>query len=40
MEKIVMLMILVIVFMSLLLSVAYVADMLACKILKWLGVEG
>lgn len=33
-------MILVIVFMSLLLSVAYVADMLACKLIEWLGLEG
>ena len=31
-------MILVIIFMCLLLFVAYVADVLACKLLKWLGV--
>jgi hypothetical protein len=40
MEKIVSLMIFVIVFMSLLLLVAYVADVLACKFLEWLGLEG
>jgi hypothetical protein len=39
MENIVSLMILIIVFMSLLLLVAYVADVLSCKFLKRLGLE-
>lgn len=32
-------MIFIVVFMSFLLFVVYVADMLACKFIKWLGLE-
>jgi fructose-specific phosphotransferase system IIC component len=39
MENYVSLMILLIVFMGLLLSVAYIADVVACKCLKYLGIE-
>ena len=39
MENLVSLMILLIVFTSLMLLAAYVADMFACKCLKWLGLE-
>ena len=39
MENYVSLMILLIVFTGLLLSVAYVADVLACKCLKYFGIE-
>ena len=40
MENYVSLTIFIVVFMSLFVLVAYVADVLACKLLKWLGVEG
>ena len=39
MENLVSLTILIVVFMSILLFVVYVADMLACKFIKWLGLE-
>ena len=40
MENLVSLMILIIVFMGLLLSVAYITDVLTCKFLKWIGLKG
>lgn len=39
MDNLVMLTILIVVFMSLMLLVTYVSDVLACKCLKWLGIE-
>ena len=40
MENLLSLMIVIIAFMGALLTVAYVADMLACKFVEWLGMEG
>ena len=39
MENYVSLMIFLIVFMSFMLLVAYVADAFACKLVRWLGLE-
>ena len=40
MENLLSLMIVIIVFMSLLVAVAYMADTLAVAVVKWLGLEG
>lgn len=40
MENIVSLMIVIGCFMGLIVVVAYVADMVACKFVEWLGLEG
>ena len=40
MNNLVSLMIVIITFLSTFVTVAYVADVLACKFVEWLGMEG